>query len=129
MRQRRRGESALEAIGGIVVTLAVIGGIIWFINKDKKAAGIPFVSPAVAQPTGAAPHAIDARGVEHLFEADEWQVLVRNAGGAGYVLLTVTQEGKRWTRRAYFDAGEQRWIAVQVPGSKSGRISYRVDAD
>jgi hypothetical protein len=35
MRQQRRGESAWESIGGIVV-LAIIGGAIWFFNKDKS---------------------------------------------------------------------------------------------
>jgi hypothetical protein len=64
---------------------------------------------------------IIAKGQETTFIADsECWAEVRNAGAAGYVTFTYTQDdGYKCTHRTYFDRDEKRTVRFSLPGASS----------
>ena len=114
MRQQRRGESALETIGGIVIILAIVGGAFLLFTQggcdrvEKELATKPDMK-------------IINKGYEFNLLADnECWAEARNTGAAGNVTFTFKDDaGYKHTYHTYFDRDEKRTVRFTLPGESS----------
>jgi hypothetical protein len=123
MRRTRRGESALEFIGGLVV-LVLIGLVVWwFVTGKSPREAIDRVVPEPPKPVVLG-HRYDYK----MFEDSSHLVTVKNVGGAGKVRVTLkvyrdkaeTRLVGTFSRVVHLDKGEQREVVVQMSGVKEG---------
>jgi hypothetical protein len=132
MRQKRRGESFLEVIGGIAVLLAIAGGVYWYFNKDKGVRGvIDKVVPERPNPVVLV-HRYDYR----MFEDSNHLVTVKNVGGAGRVRVTshvyrdqaATRLINTFSQVVYLVKGQQQEVTIRLYGVKEGASGVYVRA-
>jgi hypothetical protein len=123
MRGKRRGESALECIGGLVV-LALIGLVIWWFVTGKN----PRETIDKALPEPPKPVVLVHRYDYKMFEDSLHIITVKNVGGAGKIKVTSrvyrdqaeTRLVGTFSRVVHLDKGEQREVVVPMTGVKEG---------